>query len=510
MNRQGKKPFVPSATKKSSSRHHRKILRPQTRRRSATSSTTSRHPLPRMYRQSRICRICRSAASIWFCVILGGSLERGMFSPDYFETAIEFSSQVCDTTTPVSTRRSRMSQVMKRKLRVVGVFAGIGGIERGLGIHGHSAKLLVEIDIAAQTILRKRFPHADIAGDVRMVKSLPDCDLVCAGFPCQDLSQCGKAEGITGKHSSLIGEVFRLVATTKKRPAWLLLENVPFMLQLDRGKAMTFVTDELQRLGYRWAYRTVDARSFGVPQRRLRVVLVASREADPKQVLFASSHPEPPNSTNATAYGFYWTEGSKGLGWGVNCVPTIKGGSGLGIPSPPAIWIPRERRIVTIDIRDAERLQGLPAGWTAPAVHKLGERVGTRWRLVGNAVCGKVAAWIGRQLASPGKWQPSMLGDAVPTAGPWPPAACSDGNGPRAVSASAWPVLYQSRGLLSFLRYPTRQLSERASIGFLSRAKSSKLRFAAGFLDDVAYHINELSREVSAPGEPHACSRRPI
>src|SRR5713101_761934 len=144
-----------------------------------------------------------------------------------------------------------MSHAPERKLRTVGIFAGIGGIERGLEKQGHTATLLAEIDPAAQAVLRRRFPDAEVTGDVRLIKTLPACDLVCAGFPCQDLSQCGKTEGITGQHSSLICEVFRLVEKASHRPEWLLLENVPFMLQLDRGRAMAFITSELRRLGYR-------------------------------------------------------------------------------------------------------------------------------------------------------------------------------------------------------------------------------------------------------------------
>ncbi len=230
------------------------------------------------------------------------------------------------------------------------------------------------------------------------MKKLPACDLIAAGFPCQ-VRQCGKAKGIGGQHSSMVREVFRLMEVTKRSPDWLLLENVPFMLRLDHGRAMTFIAGELRRLGYRWAYRTVDARAFGSPQRRLRVVIIASRSGDPRGVLFADNCPEPPPNQSADAYGFYWTEGSKGLGWGIDCLPTLKGGSGNGIPSPPAIWIPDERRIVTIDIRDAERLQGFPAGWSKPAEQE-NPGPGTRWRLVGNAVSVRVAAWVGRRLAT--------------------------------------------------------------------------------------------------------------
>src|SRR5262249_20157701 len=156
--------------------------------------------------------------------------------------------------------------------------------------------------------------------------------LVAAGFPCQDLSQAGKTTGIAGARSGLVGEVLRLLEA--HRTPWVLLENVPFMLQLARGEAMNVITSALESLGYYWAYRVIDARAFGLPQRRRRVYLVASNVADPRTVLFAddAGHIEEPKlNGHAVACGFYWTEGIRGLGWAVDAVPTLKGGSTIGI-----------------------------------------------------------------------------------------------------------------------------------------------------------------------------------
>src|SRR5207249_4279742 len=97
------------------------------------------------------------------------------------------------------------------------------------------------------------------------------------------------------------------------------------------------------------------------------------------------------------------TEGTKGLGWGIDVVPTLKGGSTLGIPSPPAILMP-DGRIVTPDIRDAERLQGFTADWTSCAVDNPEKRNGPRWKLVGNAVSVPVAEWLGRRLRTGGSY----------------------------------------------------------------------------------------------------------
>lgn len=241
-------------------------------------------------------------------------------------------------------------------------------VERGLHGAGHEATLLCENDPPAKAVLSARFPNIRLHGDVCTLRSLPrGTSLVAAGFPCQDLSQAGQTAGIAGSRSGLVGEVFRLIE--KQRTPWLLLENVPFMLQLSRGRAMDIIATTLESLGYRWAYRVVDSRAFGIPQRRRRVYLVASLRGDPRNVLFADDAGHVPetklNGTHA-ACGFYWTEGIRGLGWAVDAIPTLKGGSTVGIPSSPAILMP-DGQVVMPDIRDAERLQGFPANWTKPA-----------------------------------------------------------------------------------------------------------------------------------------------
>lgn len=123
-------------------------------------------------------------------------------------------------------------------------------------------------------------------------------------------------------------------------------------------------------------------------------------------MLFADEAGVPDDALFAeTAYGFYWTEGLKGVGWAKDAVPTLKGGSTVGIPSPPAVWVPGAQpggQTVTPEIEDAEALQGFNRGWTLPAQPD-GLRNGPRWKLVGNAVTVDVSEWLGRRLAQPGE-----------------------------------------------------------------------------------------------------------
>jgi DNA (cytosine-5)-methyltransferase 1 len=375
-------------------------------------------------------------------------------------------------------------------VRVVGLFAGIGGLEVGLAAAGMRTTLLSELDPAASRVLSTRFPDAELVGDVRKLRALPrDTDVVTAGFPCQDLSQAGMTAGITGTRSGLVGEVFRLIRR-KNGPRWLLLENVPFMLQLDRGAAMHHLTASLADLGYRWAYRVVDARSFGLPQRRQRVVMLASRSEDPRSVLFSENADTPTELRQPDdPCGFYWTEGRGGLGWAVNGVPTIKAGSTLGIASPPAVWLPG-REIVTLGINGAEQLQGFPVDWTATSLDH-GARAGHRWRLVGNAVSTRMSAWVAESLTRPA--QPYRGSGDRPIGSSWPTAAWGDHTGEFAApGVTLWPRVTPTDPIEKFLD-DAAPLSARASAGFLKRARAGSLRFVAGFLDDVEAHLATMT-----------------
>lgn len=377
-------------------------------------------------------------------------------------------------------------------LRVAGLFAGIGGIELGFERAGHHSDLLCEIEPGAAKVLQDRFPDTDLVGDVRAIKRLPAVDLMAAGFPCQDLSQAGRTAGIFGGQSGLVQEVFRLLQGTGPQPTWLLLENVPFMLQLDRGQAMKLLVDELEALGFRWAYRVVNTQGFGLPQRRRRVLLLASRTEDPRPVLFADDAGLPRwRYPDDVACGFYWTEGLRGLGWAVDAVPTMKGGSSIGIASPPGVWLPKEHSIVTPEIRDAERLQGFPAGWTEPAV-AAGGRAGHRWKLVGNAVSVPVAEWLGGCLLEPKSCDHSE-DVAIKSGATWPSAAWGEHGLRRRSFVSEFPIKVRRQGLTDFLRYPTTPLSVRATSGFLSRANTGTLRFAPSFLEDVERHLARVT-----------------
>jgi DNA (cytosine-5)-methyltransferase 1 len=382
------------------------------------------------------------------------------------------------------------------------IFGGIGGLELGLHEAGHRTTLFCENDAEASAVLARRFPSTPISQDIRKTDEViamisKTSDLLTAGFPCTDLSQAGLTLGFAGGRSSLIRETLELV---RRRPfPHLLIENVPNWRSLHRGLYMSEVLSALESLGYRWAYRTIDALAFGLPQRRNRLFLYATQEGDPRDVLFhgSASVDETVYPLDEAAHGFYWTEGNRGLGWGEDCTPTLKGGSSMGIPSPPAILLP-DQSVITPDIRDAERLQGFPEGWTdidggTKSGRPFNQR--RRWMLVGNAVNVEVSKWIGARLANPRPFE-GPAGVSLRTGDAWPIAAWFDGRQRYSANVPTWPIACRRHPLASFLRYSGTALSLRATAGFHSRIRVSTLRFKPGFKESIAAHLTRMERQA--------------
>ena len=157
----------------------------------------------------------------------------------------------------------------KKKLKVGDLFAGVGGFSLGFMREGCELCWAVEWDKTCQKVLRRQHPHTKIFGDITKVaaEDLDDVDIIIGGSPCQDLSVAGKRKGLEGERSGLFHEFIRLVRA--KSPRWVVWENVPGALSSNGGKDFGVVLGEMADSGYPdIAYRVLDARYFGVAQRR--------------------------------------------------------------------------------------------------------------------------------------------------------------------------------------------------------------------------------------------------
>ncbi|NSW84083.1 MAG: DNA cytosine methyltransferase [Syntrophothermus sp.] len=167
-----------------------------------------------------------------------------------------------------------MAQERKSKLTFGSLFAGIGGFDSGFEAAGMRCLWQVEIDDACNRVLERHWPGVRRYRDVKEVggHNLERVDLICGGFPCQDLSVAGRRAGLAGERSGLFFEFMRII--DELSPAWVVIENVPGLLSSAGGGDMATVLGTLAKLGYGYAYRVLDAQYFGVAQRRRRVFIV--------------------------------------------------------------------------------------------------------------------------------------------------------------------------------------------------------------------------------------------
>jgi DNA (cytosine-5)-methyltransferase 1 len=166
-------------------------------------------------------------------------------------------------------------------IRFVDLFAGIGGIRKGLELalakHGIESTCVFssEIDKKAQETYSLNYGEVP-TGDIRIVESLPEHDILLAGFPCQAFSYAGKQKGFADTRGTLFFEVERLLNLAKNKPQLLLLENVRGFTTHDNGRTYATVVSKLEALGYGVKALLLNSSNFGVPQNRVRIYLVCT------------------------------------------------------------------------------------------------------------------------------------------------------------------------------------------------------------------------------------------
>ena len=370
-------------------------------------------------------------------------------------------------------------------MRAISLFSGCGGFEVGFDMAGIETVLQAESDPWCLSVLARHWPDVRRVDDVRSVTNAScagfggretgqnSVDLIYGGFPCQDVSVAGKRAGLSGERSGLWSEFQRVLS--ELRPRWTVIENVPGLLSSNRGLDFLRILVDLDDLRYGVAWRVVDARWFGVAQRRRRVFIVgcAGDAARAAQVLavcescggHSTKSGEAGERVAATLSGgahgagvnlpgrhheddenlviargltsrneridaetenlvvaspirasdghhrnsggrgdgadnliaaVYPTGVSRGLHHDSRTSPSVKVGTGIGLPAPPAIASGAGvRRLTPLE---CERLQGFPDGWTEFTADGKPIPDSHRYRLLGNAVATVCAQWIGHRL----------------------------------------------------------------------------------------------------------------
>ena len=279
-----------------------------------------------------------------------------------------------------------------KKLKVGSMFAGVGGLDLGFHNSGYfETKWAIEWMDQQQSVLRKNLPDAKLYGDVTLVdpNELDEVDGILYGFPCQDVSVSGKRAGMNEQtRSGLFYEAIRII--TELKPRFALAENVLGLLSSGKREDFGRCLKALAQAGYSaTGWVTLDSRHFGVAQRRRRVFLISFQETDRHTLervfgeiysLSESVSGSDQTSGQSREHDTSQTEDSTGetIGFPVTggkwkgCFteelsPTIRVGSGLGIPSPPAVGFQRSQ------IRTKGTLEELEISPTLKAQTKSGD-----------------------------------------------------------------------------------------------------------------------------------------
>lgn len=297
----------------------------------------------------------------------------------------------------------REAAIRGRKLRVLDLFSGIGGFSLGLeratmegGEYvGFETTAFCEIEEFPRKVLAKHWPDVPCYRDVRELTAerlAADgiaVDVICGGFPCQDISFAGKGAGLAGERSGLFYEVARLISELE--PRYVILENVAALL----SRGLADVLGTLASLGYDAEWHCIPASYVGAPHRRDRIWIMAYARHS------AGTRPKAVQCGNARLVSIQQENGSEGANPALECGEALANANGEGL----------EGRSLTGDTcevgqRFQQQLERCPASdwpeWEPePNVGRVANGVpdrAHRLKCLGNAVVPQIPELIGRAI----------------------------------------------------------------------------------------------------------------
>lgn len=307
-------------------------------------------------------------------------------------------------------------------------FAGIGGFDLGFERAGFKSVYQCELDEYCRNILAHHWPHVKRDIDIKKVEKddIPKAEIWCAGFPCQDVSlaRARPRAGLEGERSGLFYRFADLLGGSL--PPFVVLENVPGLLNSHEGRDFGIVIQTLAELGYGVGWRVLNSSNFGVPQSRQRVYIVGCR-SDPRraaEILFepecGSGHLTKSGQSRKTALSPFM-ERAESFGRESSadtrskskkiikseevfvpklsfCLAATTGRhTGTDWSRTYVAYKERVRRLLPVE---CEGLQGFPVGWTMPdALFSVNDDIDSlRYHALGNAVSVPVTEWVASRI----------------------------------------------------------------------------------------------------------------
>ena len=286
------------------------------------------------------------------------------------------------------------------------LFAGIGGFDLGFERAGMTCKWQVEIDDYANRVLKKHWPEVSRHRDIKTFPPSPESDwsvdVICGGFPCQDISYAGRGAGLDGERSGLFFDSIRVVR--ELRPRVVCMENVAALLT----RGLDVVVGTLAEIGYDVEWHCIPAAHVGAPHIRDRVFIIGTRDGSSPNAAHdgigrgeqfkeggrqASSIPD----TESERLRKRWPRGIAGVGEGKENAATLADTIGPGLEIEPRKPGDHDEE------QPAAKRSGDKREWWAvePDVGRVAHGVPNRvdrLRGLGNAVVPQVAELVGRMI----------------------------------------------------------------------------------------------------------------
>lgn len=311
----------------------------------------------------------------------------------------------CKTATVISPPEERPTR--RKRLKACSFFAGIGGFDLGFQRAGIPPVFHCEIQPFCNAVLKKHWPKAAAIADINAIKpaDVPEADVWCGGFPCQDVSVArgwlGR-EGLKGHRTGLFFPFAKLVES--RQPVVVVMENVTGLLNSHGGRDFAILLATLDALGYGVAWRTLNTRYFGAPQSRPRVYICAWR-GEPAKALRVLFERGPTRQPEKPRLGFLRDTRCGATGARVPevafCLAATSGRhTGTDWSRSYVAYHSEVRRLTP---NECERIQGFPTNWTLPPQDsKLDpeDLDSLRYHAIGNAVSVPVVEWVAQRVMS--------------------------------------------------------------------------------------------------------------
>lgn len=292
------------------------------------------------------------------------------------------------------------------KVRVASFFAGIGGFDLGFENAGFEVNFQCENHQFCIDVLKHHWPNTLLARDILTVEaeSIPDADVWCGGFPCQDLSVARGSRGRHGLNGSRSGLFFQFASLAKKKkPRIILIENVHGLLNSNDGKDFAELLHTLGDMNYAVAWRLLNSRYFGVPQSRPRIYICAWLN-DPVaagSTLFENRPPALLMDDRSAFLETSWVTGPGPIAPKLAFCLAATSGRHTGTDWSRT-YIAYRDEVRRLSPLECERLQGFPDGWTEidqlPCDAERSDSI--RYHALGNAVSVSVVNWAATRIRS--------------------------------------------------------------------------------------------------------------